>query len=191
MATSPNAAFLYAAVEDLQGTVRAIDIKAEVLLIAMTVPLSDASGFAGMVWNLVTGGHLIVRGLAAVAALGLILTWIAAFISTFRVLIGHHNPSDAILDHSPAKGAFFAGHLFKFTRSDLICDRLVKSSKTLKEHIESLPATEEAVIAELAYEQLKLAFICSRKIAMFNFAVRLTIMGVYAGMILLVLRIFE
>jgi hypothetical protein len=191
MGTSPDSAFLYAAIDDLQGTVRAIDIKAEVLLLGMTVPLSDLSGGSVAVWEMITKGHLIIRVLSLIASVGLVVSWITAFIATCRVLVGSHNPADAIPDHAPAKGAFFAGSLFKFKVMDLLRDRLVPGTRTLQQHIDSLPNDPESVVAELAFEQLKLAFICARKIAMFNFAVRLTVFGVYAGVALLLLRIFE
>jgi len=189
METSPDASFLYAAIEDLQGTVRALDIKAEVLLVAMTVPLYDASGIAATLSKLLREGLVGFRILTAIIVLWIALAWIAAFIATFRVLVASHNPSDAIPDHAPAKGSFFAGHLFKFTRKDLIRDRLVTCSHTLRQHLDELPTGDEQVKAELAFEHLKLAFICSRKIAMFNFAVRLMTAGVYASVLLLILHI--
>src|ERR1700733_11973990 len=109
METSPDASFLYAAIEDLQGTVRALDIKAEVLLVAMTVPLYDASGIAATLSKLLREGLVGFRILTAIIVLWIAIAWIAAFIATFRVLVASHNPSDAIPDHSPAKGSFFAG----------------------------------------------------------------------------------
>jgi hypothetical protein len=190
MGSDATAQFLYAAIGDLQGTVRAVDFKAEVMLFAVTVPLSILPTVSIPLWNMVTAGSLIVRIFTACGTLGMVVFWPAAFIATFRVLVGSHNPGDSIADHSPANGAFYSGGLFKFKMTDLMLDRLVTAPVSLKQHIASLPTDVDGVIAELAFEQLKLAYMCSRKIAMFNLAVRLTVFGVCAGILLLLLRLF-
>jgi hypothetical protein len=190
MAEGPNAAFLYAAINDTQGTVRALDVKAEVLLAAMTAALSRAYGVSMIVWGMMTQGHMAVRILSAAASVVLLLSWIASYVCSFRVLVGSPNPAKAIPDHAPANGAFFAGHLFRFRALDLLRDRPVISSRSLQDHLALLPVGDEATIAELAFEQLKLAYICGRKIAMFHFAVKMAVVGVGAGLVLLILRNF-
>lgn len=182
--------FLRAAIEDLQGTIRAIDMKAEVLLIAMTVPLMDATGISNTVAALVQSRHLFVQATAALSAIGAIVSLFAASLFTLRVLRGAHNPASALPERSGARGSFYAGHIYKFTRADVLRDRLVHSSKSVAEYLSELPTSEEDVQLELAFEQMKLAYICGRKIAMFNAAVRCIAVSVYCGLAMLLLHVF-
>lgn len=182
--------FLKAALEDIQETVRAFDWKAEVLLIGMSVPLLNVTGIISTLQQLLakTSGlsYLTILTLSVICA----VTWTSAFLLSLTVLLATKNPAKILLEEDrPKRWGFFTPALFKPSLCATILGRTAKSERSLSSHIDQLPRDEEDLVAQLAFEQMKVGFICARKMCLFNAAVRATIVGVVGGSVLWVVHI--
>ena len=78
MPSPVDRAFLRAAIEDLQGTICAIDMKAEVLLIAMTVPFEQMK-LAYICGRKIAMFNAAVRCIAAAVYCGLAILLLHVF----------------------------------------------------------------------------------------------------------------
>jgi hypothetical protein len=177
-------AFLIAAIEDLRDSIRAMDFKAEVLLIAMSAPLMDASGTAAAIVGLVHLGNPVIAALSTGAAAVLVGGWFVAFCLILRLLLAGLNPAAAVPDHSQAKDVFFPAALFRVRKRDLLRPHRVVTSKSVQDHLDDMPASLEEIAIELTFEQMKLAFLFAIKRRIFNCSVVCVAAGVAAGCIL-------
>lgn len=184
MNLSSHNEFLYASIEDTQQTIRAIDIKAEVLLLGMAIPLADAQGLVAGTSGLLaqTSGyiHMLVLMLAAI----IVPLWVASFFFTLRVLQAVKLPHDLFPHTGGATGTFFAAGLYRLKALDVLLDRRVKPCKRLRIEKLDSPVDEQRVRAELTCQQLKVGYICARKIAMFNWSVASLMIGVGTSFVL-------
>lgn len=156
--TSTNT-FLYAAIADTQGVIRALDTKLSVALVIFTLalPKFDAIYAAGtvataarpwLIWPFV---------------IMFVLAWSGGLVCAFRGLVAIDNPGDHI-EHGDAKGAFYCGGHFTMTFKDSFQNAFAAVRPKLLNHQVALPADALAIQKELAYEQLKLAYIRAIKI---------------------------
>jgi hypothetical protein len=176
--------FLIAAIEDLRDSIRAMDFKAEVLLIAMSAPLMDASGTASAIVGLVHSANPVIAALSTGSAAVLVVGWFGAFCLILRLLLAGLNPAAAVPDHSDAKDVFFPAALFRVRKRDLWRPHRVVTSKSVQDHLDEMPVTLEEIAVELAFEQMKLAFLFSIKRKVFNCSVAFVAAGVVAGCVL-------
>lgn len=182
--------FLLASVEDQQGTIRAIDFKAEVLLIAMTVPLMNTSGISATMTALGSCNSRPVAGLSHAMALILMIGWFFAFLCILATIFAKHDPAAAIADRSGARGSFYSDGLFRVTWRHLFFGQKIATSTSVASHLKTIPETEDEIAQDLVFEQMKLASICARKIGYFNYSIRAAGASVVAGAILFILHLF-
>ena len=147
--------FMYQAINDTQGTIRAIDVKLGFLFVVIFMPLTavvEISKSISVLWESNYHYGIIV-----------ILVALAWLLSVFFLFLGL-SPILAVNNHistiqSPVTEAFFSGGIPFIKRRDSISVKHIRASKTLKEYVESIPDSEDAIINELAYEKMKISFI--------------------------------
>jgi hypothetical protein len=172
MAQEPNVtderkSFLLEAIKDGQATIRALDFKANALLVVLALLLTNANKVAAAAGFLSRRhdclGYAAI-GLAIIAVItGVFAVWFAVL-----TLAAQFDPRSAVDpgEHKdkPYLGSFFAGGYYAFLDFPFIFGRFERrSSASLETHLTRLPVTSEDVVIALAYEQLKLAFIRDSK----------------------------
>lgn len=154
--------FLYNAVQDTVGTIRAIDTKLHIVLGIFLLPLAMVDKLIEAIcywcscwdWNALCG----MQWAASVVALVTTGVWFVGVITSLRGIIALTNPVKAVpADGKKPDGTFyFVGQLKGWLRPKL--------KRTLEAHICALPEDEPAILRELAYEQMKLGFIRDVKV---------------------------
>ncbi len=146
--------FLLSSIKDIQGTIRAVDTKVSILLAALAIPLPQIAMFF-VYWHArgfsVSPAHIVM---AAAVALYVLAVYVAV-----KTLVGIGDATGHIRGVR-LQNTFYAGGMFRLDWRDALLDRAsVTSSKTVDEYIESLPATRQAMVEELAIEMMALAYI--------------------------------
>lgn len=133
--------FVLAALQDTQGTIRALDAKAAALLVVLAVPLAIAPQAPALLPSVAGWQAYGQQGLLVIGA----LLWIFAVIAVVMTIKGRSNPLHGI-DNESANGIFFAAGL-----------------SSVAEYRARLPITDESLENELAFEHLKLCGIRTAK----------------------------
>jgi hypothetical protein len=177
--------FLYASIEDIQSTIRAIDTKLGLLLIVIVIPISENE----MLYNKIKATFLNetvdlkLKILSLVIMIVFYLFWALAFFTTFKGIMTVQNPRKHIKKNlkfeKSLSGSFYRKHLYKFNFLNLIFTGLNKSGfKNLEELYENLPKNNDLIIKELLFEQTKLAYVRDIKTLRQAFAFRFTFVWV-------------
>lgn len=180
--------FLYAAITDVQSTIRAIDTKIGALLVILVIPLTKLGKIYAHCGNVWAHSSCSGRWLAGLVIGLFVISWIGSFIAAIRTLMAIDNPAnhvdtadDAENDLRPVRGTFYGGHLFTFGYFRSVFTKGGKSAKTLKNHLDDLPKGNDGIRDELAYEHMKLCFIRHIKITRQGFAFRLAFLWMLLG----------
>lgn len=148
MADYSKSGFLYEAIKDAQGTIRALDFKANALLVTMALFVTNLSRFLDAVDASRTKRPELAWIVVGLALLG-IVTWLVAVTSAFLALRSRVDPAHHISVKGCAKGTFYDA-----SPGDVSVTRRVTE----------LPGDEDAAVCELAYEHMKLAYIRGLKV---------------------------
>lgn len=156
--------FLFAAMQDAQGVIRATDTKVVALLAALVVPLTKLS----KIWSVCRDFLAALDGFSAFCGGLLILTfsaaWILSFCATVRTLFHVDNPSEHVDGDKPT-GCFYAPSLFKVSLRDVFTPRRLDSTAQFHQFFAQLPTTDYDVRRELTFEHMKLVYIRTVKLA--------------------------
>ena len=157
------AKYLLAAISDSQAILRAVDTKINILFAILLIPLTKFPELATFTYTTITkqecGGTLVI----CIAALTGATFWALSVITAFRTLLGIDNPSSHIADGGGVLGTFYAGQLFQSAGASRL-----PISESLAKHVSDLPTDLDAIIRELAYEQMKLCYIRTVKFARYR-----------------------
>lgn len=155
--------FVINSINDIQGTIRAIDAKFFGTIALFLLPLTEideiSKAFKGLYDN-----H---ECLTVLALSILIACWIIGILLSFIGIYSISNPSDSIKNVSEAniKGVFYQPHQFKFNFFSQFFSGKVKSKLTLLEIIEDIKLEDNDRFNELVFEQMKLVYIRDVKIS--------------------------
>ena len=154
--------FLYKALDDIQGTIRAIDVKISFILAIVLAPLAVSPTIIDSI--------IILKGdcwFVVPLILSLIL-WGTALYLCLKALSSVGNPADKVFFgnlHKPS-GLFFSGYLFAgtFNWKSLILNSSGLSKETFEKQLGHYSSID--VEKELVFEQMKLCYI--REIKMYR-----------------------
>lgn len=176
--------FLYASIEDIQGTIRAVDLKLNVLAVILIIPLG---GLKDMLHLIAIKLHIFGDPLPSYLFPGAFASvWIAALATVLRGLLGVAAPRVFTLKSDPNKsqsgsGVFYMTGLFKLPwRSVWFADKSISSRKELPE----LPDFSQDLIKELRFEQATLAYIRDIKLLRAKVAHILSVMWICSWIII-------
>ena len=162
--------FVKEAISDTQLTIRALDVKVGVLLVALLSPLSNTHRIFAHLEHLCSNLHKPFMLLVAILFL---LLWILALVSLMRAIAPLDNPSIHIVNSSQFKGAYYGGGLFNLTLIDAFKNReITKASKDVTTFASSLPKTLLELENELVFEQMKLIYIREVKLHRLRYGLR-------------------
>jgi len=181
--------FLINSINDSQGIIKAVDTKIGVLIAILSFPLTNI----GKIYTCISSLLINSDGLRHYSYIFVSITffcfWFIAFYVAIKGIIAIGNPSKNILVlESKPNGSFYSGDLFKYKVRDIFynCDT-TKSNRTLTEQIKSIPSTDESLIRELIFEQMKVVFIRDKKILRLNKAFNFALMWLAEGFILYII----
>jgi len=169
--------FLYQSIADLQGTIRAIDIKIGYLLLIVFTPLFALDKIQPLLSEMFRESWVQSSLVGAIIAL-----WILAIFVQFMALVAITNPTNKV-PGAGKLGSFFSGDLYRLGVVDAFANRNTKARRTVKEEVGSLPDTEEKIVEELTFEKMKLAYIRSIKSKRANTAIFLTVSWLSASLV--------
>jgi len=157
------AEFLYASINDAQSTIRAVDFKVSVLMLVLTIPLTQIPSIFLTIYTLTTSlcdAWLVV----AVLLVGLFLaTWLFSLTASLKSIIAIDNPVSHIKG-GPKEGSFYSAALFRTGFIDSVWNRCLQSKRSVQEHHDAMPSDDDALVMELTFEQMKLVYIRSVKL---------------------------
>lgn len=168
---------MLAVVSDIQATIRAVDVKAGALLTALLLPLASL----GKIWN-----HLAAISASFHDVVGIMfgllffLLWLCVLFILVKIISPLDNPSCHVENTNSCAGVFYSGHLYsgKFSFTDYFFNGgSICASKNTSGFLEELPVSDDFLIKELAFEQMKLVYI--RDIKLFRLNMALTLAGLW------------
>ena len=172
--------FLYTAVADVQGTIRATDSKIAVLLVILAIPLTKLGSIYGRCSELLTNENKCLSEFAALLVFIFACLWLLSFLAAIRAIIGIDDPSRHIDGVKPS-GMFYSGSLFSPTFFDVYLNRPILAKKQLQQQLDELPATAEALEKELIFEHAKLVYIRSMKMNRMKYAFGFGVAWIFSG----------
>jgi hypothetical protein len=185
MAESSQSHFLYTSIADIQATIRAMDFKANVLLLVLFVPISRVTDISGAIRHFGAGQFGKLGWIPIIMAAAVAIFWLASLVLTFWYVSAVHDPSAHVTGKKPP-GTFYSPTLYK-VRLWNIESRRSASAQSLDDHLAQIPANDEDVCRELAFEQMKLVYIRSRKMALIKWGYLCTGIAASLGFVLALL----
>lgn len=176
--------FMYQSISDMQATVRLIDTKLGFILILNIIPITNVGViYSEMFRTLSADNGCIVQIFKCAIVVMCVILWILACVCTYRGIAAIDNPMNHIkVLNEQANGAFYSGGLYGRSLIDAIFNRSsVLSKKTFTEYCEDMPATDDQIFKELAFDKMKLAYIRDTKLLRQKWAFRFTICWIYIG----------
>lgn len=155
--------FLYAAIADAQGTIRAVDSKISVFMVVLAIPLTKLGSIYRDCLALYNNGNGFISHLSSFLTVIFFFFWLLSFWSALRALNPVDDPSDHI-DGVKPNGVFYSGGLFQpgFWAASFKC--FTKSKRQIQHQLDQLPASAENLVNELTFEHMKLVYIRTIKI---------------------------
>jgi hypothetical protein len=171
--------FMQSAVNDVQATIRAIDVKIGALLVLVLSPFANISKVFSHVDKLCCRPP---KWLFIAIGIAFFTSWILALASLVRALGATNNPAAHIPGATNVKGAYFGGGLFSFGIIDTFFNRKnITAKKDLTAFVATLPANDDDVLRELAFEQMKVAYIRDLKANRLKWGFRFSVVWVAIG----------
>lgn len=178
--------FFYASIADIQGTIRAIDAKIGLLLVVLSIPFTNIGKIytrCSTILSCTENTFILILCHFLVSLF--IVFWLLAFVSAIRCLISIRNPNYHIKDSEKYKGSFYCGGTFDLTVFDALRnDKNRKSNYSVIENIERMPVTENELIEELSFEQLKLTYIRDIKTIRQNWSYKFVVFWLFLGFLI-------
>lgn len=148
--------FLYESIKDAQAVIRAIDFKANALLVIMALFVPASSRIGDLVKYFSKGSPALFAVVETLIFVGT-FSWLAAVVCCFNTLKSRTDVA-AHVDSEGAVGAFW--------------DTDPRFRRALGRKLLEIPADQESTVRELAYEHLKIGHIRSEKSAYTNWGYR-------------------
>lgn len=166
---SDRTKFLYAAVADMQNTIRALDTKTNYLMVILLIPLAKLGAIYAKCEELLALSQPWTRWVFVPLIVIFVVAWCMAILAVFKTLTAIDDPAEHISGDHP-RGSFFASKLFDACFIDTFINRNISSVQQHHQHLADAPKTDDEVASELAYEHMKLTYIKSLKMVRSRYA---------------------
>lgn len=175
--------YLYASLNDLQSTIRAVDTKVSYLFVILFLPCVKLGViYAKIKGMLLHEEHCLVVASGILAFL-FTLVWIIGFWCALRTIIAIDDPKQHIDGERP-ESTFYPAKLFKYSFWNVIGFTKSQSTSQFKKHYDSIPEDYDEIAKQLTLEQMKAMYIASLKIKRSVFAYYSVITWIILGGIL-------
>jgi hypothetical protein len=177
--------FLYNSITDIQGVIRALDTKLNYLLVILVLPLTKLGSINRILYETYCKSlsYLALHYLVPLIIIIFIASWIFAFVLAMLGIIGIDNPVAHVSGSSP-KGTFYGGYLYKTVFYDTLFNRSIQSQDNIENHIKAIPEDKEAIKQELGFEQMKLVYIRTIKMARHKYAFIFGLIWIVSGAVI-------
>lgn len=175
--------FLYSAISDAQGTIRATDAKIGLLLVILAIPLTKLGQIFVKCHSLLSCQNRFIGEFGAVLTVIFASLWCLSFLAAMKAIIAIDDPSQHI-DGAKPSGVFYSGGLFRPTFLDAFQNRPLIAKKQLHQQLEDFPDSVEEINKELVFEHAKLVYIRSIKMNRMKYAFIFGIAWVFCGGVL-------
>lgn len=154
--------FVHNSLLDIQGTIRALDAKFFGMIALFLLPITEIDEITKSFNELCKHSPILTIITFSI----LLICWILGLVISFMGVLSINNPSKNIQgkDELKIRGVFYNSHLFKPNFFNQFNTKRIKSSKTIKQVIESFDLNEKERFNELIFEQTKLVYIRDLKI---------------------------
>jgi len=168
--------FLTQSINDIQGTIRAIDAKFFGIFAILLLPLTELDEISRAFKEI----SAVKPTLSLVISGILILCWTIAAIVCMLGIYSVSNPVNRIKSSKTFKGnhLFFRPELFNINFLTQFVPALIKTTMSLDDLIKEVMIDETEIVNELAFEQLKLSYIRDLKVARQRLAIILLLLTV-------------
>jgi hypothetical protein len=123
----------------------------------------NAAGIASTIVALTHCPQRAVMNISVAAATILVVSWFLAYVLILRTILATSNPAGAIPEQSGALGTFYSGNLFRTKIQHVFQPSRIRATMSVSDHLSRIPNSEEDIGRELAFEQMKLAYIRTKK----------------------------
>lgn len=171
--------FLTQAINDIQATIRAIDVKIGFLFVLLFLPSTQAAPLKNYVQ---ASGKAM--GWEYTLLLVIMAAWLLSVYMLFMSVGAISNPSKKVAGVRPS-GIYHGSGLFDISFIDLFTNSKVKSDKTVDQLDSEISDDVKTLEKELIYELLKVSYVRDIKAARFVACLRFTFFWV-AGALLLI-----
>jgi hypothetical protein len=159
--------YLYAALEDTQETIRAIDIKSGFLFLLLCAPAPVVDKIIDAAPNFQQAPVLLRLLIISTS-----IVWALSGFALFMAVAAIGNAASRTRGAVPS-GTYFGADIFNLDWTDSFTDRGRYANFDVISEAARLPKDETAIIEELVYEKIKLTYIRQLKMKRFDTASRL------------------
>lgn len=171
--------FLTQAINDVQSTIRAIDVKIGFLFVLVFLPSTQAGALKDYVKAVSKA-----MGWEYTLLLLIIAAWAISIYMLFMSVAAISNPSKKV-SGVRLSGIYHGAGLYDINSLDLFYNSRVKSDKTIDQLDGDIPSDVKALEKELIYELLKISYVRDIKAARFVACLRFTIFWVVGALLLI------
>lgn len=154
--------FLYQSLSDTQGTIRGLDVKSGFLFVINILPLSNVDKIHETVLKIYESQCMYVLLLPLI-----LMFWVIALYALFKSVTAIDDPNNHI-NGGRSDGYFYLSNEYNTTLIDSFINRKSTSKSSVDTLMKNIPKTDEEILRDLVYEQLKLAYIRDIKIKRTN-----------------------
>jgi hypothetical protein len=179
--------FILASINDIQGTIRAIDNKLIAILVLILLPISKLETIVTVFIKQIEINVFI----GYVLLICFLISWTLSLIYALLGLLALENPAKHITDSQKMKGIFFGNKLFNMKWYYSFFPYNIKSTMTLETYLEEFNLSDKELSEELLFEQSKLVFIRNMKIQRQKIAIISILFSTLIGLISWVLVLMK
>lgn len=166
--------FSYQSINDIQSTIRALDIKAGFLFVVIFQPITRIDEISNFCIHLASTNILWVF-----CMLPIFILWSMSVCSLYMAIAAIKNPNDKA-NGSCSSNTFSCFRMFHDSFLDIFIKRKVSLNELIKNRIEYISSIDsEKICSELAKETIKLSYIRHLKILRVNSCIALTVFWVF------------
>jgi hypothetical protein len=150
--------YLYMAIADIQGSIRAIDVKLGFVFVVLVIPLTNL----GKIFKscmLVYKMHAFL----GILIFAFSMSWIIALHTFFMAIAAIKNPVQSISGLKNVQGTFFGGDVYELFPIHAFINAGLISKYDHSYEVARLPADDKKIIEELVFEKMKLCYIREMK----------------------------
>ncbi|WP_236166320.1 hypothetical protein [Pseudomonas juntendi] len=171
--------FLTQAINDIQSTIRAIDVKIGFLFVLVFLPSTQAKELKAYVQ-----ASSKAMGWEYTLLLIIMVAWLLSIYMLFMSVGAISNPSKKVTGVRPS-GIYHGAALYDISFLDLFFNSRMKSDKSVNQLEVDIADNKQALERELIYELLKVSYVRDVKAARFVACLRFTMFWVVGALLLI------
>ncbi len=176
--SSKNYDFIFASIDDIQQTIRAVDIKVAALFVVQVLPMSQLDV---LTHTLEGFKNCSMAWLIYLLAILIILSWFLSICSSIMAIGFIDNPANHIIQSQNYKGIYYGAPQYQIGLWDIFQNRDEIKANTDVTSYKNLinQYSDDQFFEELVFEQMKLIYIRSMKFIRLGFSIKATLICIF------------